>query len=852
MCIRSRAAGAPYEAPRAIFVLGEAPGFQEDTSGQPFVGPSGEILKDWLACCGFAGSLDIYLGNVVRCRPPGNDTPKPKHVSACWGYLLRDLELLRGAYEEVILLTVGASSTEAVRSCTLTKSFRAQGASVQVGPASYRCFSTYHPAYTMPGRNPAAGQAVADHLNLLCRYVSGDWHPDDRSTNPYSLGDPAPSYRIPLLSLDIETYGLVKGLPPQNYFVPAHSLAYDGVARDQLIQIVGLAWKGPDGELCSTVLDWQRASHRGVFRKYIAQADCLLLKNAQFDLAYLRAVNASPLLNHKLLVEDVDVWNYLDSDVRPERSLKSLSPLLGLPAYEDGGFKQYESRLDPQALEYVTKDAVDTLLLRDTLRSNILTAYKDDARIKLSSFTHRWYSDLIWLGVYMTETGIAKDRPVMLKTRAEVKKEFETVQSVEGMGLFTDYDVINFAGKGSQKQTRALVHAAIAAAGLINHPELDLTDKTSEISTGQANIYLLLGNLEPDSPFYEPIKSLQRFRLLQKYLSTYLNPQLGPFKFKKGKYEKEDALQATSDARIGVVHPRWHIVPSGWSSSEDEVSGTKQGRITCKGPPEQTMPRAFRAFRTTRWLPGYFLGLDLSQIELRMAAYLSQDPDMLGEYARGVDRHWLRAVELFPDGCKAGHGAERNKGCEECDLIRQVGKTTNFLIIYMGGAWRLRLTLRMEVGYETTLSWCHEVVRKSHARYPHYMAYADRNIREVTSKGYIMDPITGAGRYVPRGYRAGLSDKAIVNFPIQTASANLLLAGQTALEFQLRDLGLQSRVVHNEYDALYVDGPKAELGVIEPLVYSCLRNSEYLQRLQDRFGGMPFPLEAEHKVVYRE
>ena len=131
---------------------------------------------------------------------------------------------------------------------------------------------------------------------------------------------------------------------------------------------------------------------------------------------------------------------------------------------------------------------------------------------------------------------------------------------------------------------------------------------------------------------------------------------------------------------------------------------------------------------TVEWRPGYILKIDLSQIELRVAAFLSGDPDMLGEYERGVDRHWDRACEIWETcgwgpPCKThGTTSHHKKGCDECNLSRQVGKQVNFLIIYYGGAWRLRETLRKEVGFNTTLEACQQIVTYSRRRYPHYMA----------------------------------------------------------------------------------------------------------------------------------
>jgi len=86
------------------FLLGEAPGSEEDAQGIPFVGQSGRRLDKLLALAG----IDInacYLSNCVRCRPPSNRTPKKKEIKACVGFLWRELRLVKPS----TIITLGAT-----------------------------------------------------------------------------------------------------------------------------------------------------------------------------------------------------------------------------------------------------------------------------------------------------------------------------------------------------------------------------------------------------------------------------------------------------------------------------------------------------------------------------------------------------------------------------------------------------------------------------------------------------------------------------------------------------------------------------------------------------------------------
>jgi DNA polymerase len=77
-----------------LMFIGEGPGAEEDRQGLPFVGPAGELLTKIVAAIGL-GREDVYIANVVKCRPPGNRDPAPAEVAACRGFLERQIDLVR-------------------------------------------------------------------------------------------------------------------------------------------------------------------------------------------------------------------------------------------------------------------------------------------------------------------------------------------------------------------------------------------------------------------------------------------------------------------------------------------------------------------------------------------------------------------------------------------------------------------------------------------------------------------------------------------------------------------------------------------------------------------------------------
>ncbi len=93
-----------YCAP--IFIIGEAPGHEEDIVGRPFIGKSGQLLDKILEACNFTRNNHVFISNIVRCRPPENRVPTPHEAEACMPYLLEQIELVNPK----ILVLLGATA----------------------------------------------------------------------------------------------------------------------------------------------------------------------------------------------------------------------------------------------------------------------------------------------------------------------------------------------------------------------------------------------------------------------------------------------------------------------------------------------------------------------------------------------------------------------------------------------------------------------------------------------------------------------------------------------------------------------------------------------------------------------
>ena len=142
-----------------LVLLGEAPGADEDRQGEPFVGRAGGLLNKILEACRLQRD-EVYILNILKCRPPGNRNPTPDEAQNCRRYLERQLQLI----EPEMICCMGAVAAQNLLDTT-TSIGRLRGEVHQYQGIGVVC--TYHPAYLL--RNPAAKAKTWDDMKLLMR-----------------------------------------------------------------------------------------------------------------------------------------------------------------------------------------------------------------------------------------------------------------------------------------------------------------------------------------------------------------------------------------------------------------------------------------------------------------------------------------------------------------------------------------------------------------------------------------------------------------------------------------------------------------------------------------------------------
>jgi DNA polymerase len=139
-----------------LLIIGEAPGADEDRRGEPFVGRAGQLLNRMLAAIGLARE-QVFIANVLKCRPPGNRDPRGDELTACGGYLSRQIELIQPR----LILCVGRIAAQSLLG-TEESLGRLRGRWFALGPDGVPLRVTYHPAYLL--RSPEQKSKAWDDL----------------------------------------------------------------------------------------------------------------------------------------------------------------------------------------------------------------------------------------------------------------------------------------------------------------------------------------------------------------------------------------------------------------------------------------------------------------------------------------------------------------------------------------------------------------------------------------------------------------------------------------------------------------------------------------------------------------
>ncbi len=323
-----------------------------------------------------------------------------------------------------------------------------------------------------------------------------------------------------------------------------------------------------------------------------------------------------------------------------------------------------------------------------------------------------------------------------------------------------------------------------------------------------------LNGMVAENPSLAP---LQDYRKLHKAYTAFVRSMrnIKTEGIDKKEREKDQYLQAD-----GRVHANFN------------QCGTRSGRLGCSQPNLQQLPRdaIIKRMYASRFGPkdGCIYQADLSQIELRLLAAGCGDPLMVRAYRDKIDLHSLTTSRVFNipyDHFEKSYMADLqkrgfDKEAKELNTKRSIGKTTNFLTGYGGGAYGLQTTLA-ESGVYLSLEECERIVDALFDTYPGLRRHIGLYKRFILENACAVS-ITGRVRVFEDVFSEdnGLKNKALrsgFNHLIQSTASDLMLICMAVIEYLMREAGLQSILVSTVHDSIVIDALRSELPIVNEI-----------------------------------
>jgi uracil-DNA glycosylase family 4 len=697
-----------------IMIVGEAPGQREDETHKAFVGSSGKLLNKALADYAQIDREECYVTNVVKCRPPDNRTPELKEIKMCVSaYFEREVEKVR---PEFILLLGNAALRGVTKKSGITKQAGTPWKMV-IGGQKLTVFAALHPAGVL--RNPKHAEGWLRDLEMFGKLTRsekvGDRTAMKMITKPAHLKwllqqlDEAEE-----ISWDIETF-TEPGQAPQKH---THFQDYRGDGS----HIVSIAFSWEEGQAAFLPLWHPQSPWRHKELEVLERLETVMNRpdkkyighNGKFDARWFHTKGIP-------VPQTFDTM--LAAHMLEENRAKGLKPLsrsiLRQPGYDVGEELANAPAIPIKRLGvYNSKDADYTLRLYHVFRRQLI---KDLPTAKLFKYLMMPASEAL---VDVERAGVYIDQERWEERHDKAQENVEKIYKYINKMVPSTLAPINL---NSPPQVAQWLF------GHLGLPVIEETDKGAK-STKESVLLQLLAD-EPN----KGIEALMKYRKWAKFLSTYLLPW---------KFEHMDVN--------GRIHSNYKLF------------GTVTGRLSGEGGIQQVPRDPFiRSIIGSR--PGWkFVSADYSQIELRIAAMVSEDKKLLAQYQRGEDVHMLRAMKMTGKPAKRVEKEERKKA-----------KAVNFGYVYGMGENKFITYAFENYDVRVTPEEAHTDREGFFEDYPALRVWHERQRRLARRYRMVRSPL-GRIRHLPD---IGSSTESVrqeaerqaINSPVQATASDLML-----------------------------------------------------------------------------
>ena len=573
-----------------IMILGEAPGYNEEVTGKVFSGAAGQELNKMLARAGLRRE-EIYVSNVVKCRPPENRTPERWEAKTCADtYVTAEMEALDPTH---VLLLGNAALTAVAKKSGITK-HRGVRLDIRGQPGYRTIMAAFHPAYAL--RNPGVYPVLQEDIRRFARAIQGEFKVVPVKTRMVTGFE---GFKRLLRMLEELPQGTVVSYDTEDRYRPWHP--------DWSITCLGLSWDGKNSFVIP--LYHPQSPFRKVWYKLLQHLRAALTRDDLILVAQsgkhdnVQLAGARLFLRHKF---DVMLAAHLIDENRPKNLGFLAQTYLGADVYKGMVELKPEVILKQdlkQLCMYNGNDVGYTWQLREKIKAELVARPRT---LRLFSKLMMPASDMIQQvemnGAYVDQDRLFERMAILQREIGNRKKGLNEFIHPRLLRHFPD-GTYNYR---STQQTARVLFSSEKHGGLGFDPIL-LT-KSGNPSTNEEALQEYL-----DHPF---VTYLFQLRTLEgKWMNTYLLPW-------STKLDQKSRLH-----------------------TEYKLYGTVTGRLS--GDLQQVPRDSF--VRSVFGAPPGWLSLeaDLSQAELRVAAHCADERRMKRAFALGEDIHHVTAEAIL-------------------------------------------------------------------------------------------------------------------------------------------------------------------------------------------------------------
>lgn len=805
-----------------IMVIGEAPGEEEDAADRPFVGRSGQLLREVLSEVGIDVEKDARFTNVVRCRPPDNKISK-KHITYCSMHALDDIK----KYDPKVVLLMGNSPLQGILNQTGITNWHGVHIVKNLVGKDMTFIPLYHPAYILRDNSH-----------------TGEWVD---AMNGIGIVDKPESYELVYPRTVAEVFEMREFLSQHKWIsFDTEVSVLDPFTDASLLLAVSFA---AGGKAYSVPLDhpeawWdigngthkQASDYDTVFQTVIdvltEHNNYIIGHNVKFDL-----VQAYQLLGVDLNAggDTMLISHILDS----RQGIHGLKRLAGLHL----GMYEYDSEIETYRKEhkeadyakggsmafvpleimlpYSAKDAEATYRLHELLYEKLskkqVILYRQLV-MRISNVLTRMQINGIAIDYYIAKRyatlyGMVRDDA--LKAIHSDKKVLKLEQAngkIFNPGSSTQLGELLF-----DRKYYGLTPTELTAGG-----------KPSTSSKS------LKGYIES----YPIVGQIRQYKLLSKMIGTYLEPcATGEWSSGDGRVRTTYNLHGTRTGRLSSSQP---------VNLQNIPTPEKEPGTILETLPVKNIFTHSWGYKKNKPLGG-LISIDYSGMELRIFASLAKCYPMIEIHKSSKDFHSVVAIMSMTHKTPADITMEEIAALPK--PLRYRYKWTNWTLLYGGDAHTLH---RM---YGVPLEDAEETVHMYYDMFPEVLDYKETCTEFAKIHGYIESPF-GRREHLPyindRDIRKSATDaRAAVNMPVQSGASDTLLCALIVIDTEMRRRGMKSMLVNTVHDSILIDAPLEEVDDVSELAVDIMEHitlwaTSYLPKID--FSWLISPLKADVEI----